>query len=194
MKDPTACFDLLGRLMADESQYVRTSVANHLNDISKDNVDELLDFIEAADQGNSDTTWIIKKALRSLIKAGDTRTLNYLGFMTPPKVELAGFRLASESIILGDRLEFSFTLESKSSTDQKLAIDYIIHYMKNNGKQSPKVFKLKEVLLKAGDNIEINKTQKMAHFSTRKLYAGKHMVEVMINGQRFSGAEFRLEW
>ncbi|MCF6228131.1 MAG: DNA alkylation repair protein [Planctomycetes bacterium] len=193
MKNPQPCFELLSSLMADESKYVRTSVANHLNDISKDNPDALLEFVEAADQTNGDTVWIIKKALRSLIKAGDIRTLNYLGFTTPPKIEFANFTLAPSTIGLGEKLEFGFSLESQSNKDQKLAIDYVIHYMKKNGTPSEKVFKLKEVVLKVGQNLEVKKSQTMAHFSTRKLYAGKHRVEIVINGQRFAGAEFTLK-
>lgn len=65
-EDPSPCFKLLGGLMTDESKYVRTSVGNHLNDISKDNPEALLRFLNGVDQEQPTTRWITTKALRTL--------------------------------------------------------------------------------------------------------------------------------
>jgi 3-methyladenine DNA glycosylase AlkC len=46
MADPAPVLDILDNLKADDSLYVRKSVANHLNDITKDNPDWVLDQLE----------------------------------------------------------------------------------------------------------------------------------------------------
>jgi 3-methyladenine DNA glycosylase AlkC len=44
--DPRPAVELLDRLVGDESEYVRRSVANHLNDIAKDHPQRLADWLE----------------------------------------------------------------------------------------------------------------------------------------------------
>jgi 3-methyladenine DNA glycosylase AlkC len=44
-KDPSPILPILSALYNDESEYVRRSVANNLNDISKDHPDFMLDII-----------------------------------------------------------------------------------------------------------------------------------------------------
>ena len=64
----------------------------------------------------------------------------------------------------------------------KLVVDYKVYYVKKSGKHSPKVFKLKELVLLPSQDVEINKQHVFKDLSTRRHYAGIHRIEVMVNG------------
>jgi 3-methyladenine DNA glycosylase AlkC len=83
--DPTLAANILDNLKADTSPYVRKSVANHLNDITKDHPDWVLDRIEGWSLDNRHTAWIAKHALRSLIKQGNQRALAIIGASGKPE-------------------------------------------------------------------------------------------------------------
>lgn len=72
--DPAYNLALLAPLLNDPSFYVRKSVANHLNDLTKDYRDATLGWLhEQVDCRGRDEhfAWIVRHALRSLIKSGD---------------------------------------------------------------------------------------------------------------------------
>ena len=66
--NPELCASILDNLKADPSLYVRKSVANHLNDITKDHPDWVLTLIEGWSLANPHTAWIARHALRSLMR------------------------------------------------------------------------------------------------------------------------------
>ncbi len=190
--DPTPARKILDCLRADEALYVRKSVANHLNDISKDNPELMLDWVNAWDRSNPHSAWIAKHASRSLLKQGHPRAFALFDFEAEPEIIVSPLQINATQIQLGEKIEFGFDLKSKKSTSQKLAIDYKIHYVKKSGQCAPKVFKLKELVLKPDEEITITKSQTFKDFTTRKHYAGAHKVEIMINGQSMGTEDFRL--
>jgi 3-methyladenine DNA glycosylase AlkC len=192
MKDPSLTRPILDALRTDASAYVRKSVANHLNDFSKDNPGYMVSVLLAWDLQHPHTAWIAKHASRTLIKAGNASALALFAFEKDTAVTLEGFWLKPKSLTLGGTLEFGFTLRSAKRTAQKLVIDYRIHYMKAGGHSAPKVFKLKEATLPGGGTQEVTKRQTIQDFSTRKHYSGEHRVEVLVNGQPIGGGAFTL--
>jgi hypothetical protein len=107
-------------------------------------------------------------------------------------VKLTGFKLTPARLKLGQTLEFSFTLASASRKPQPLAIDYLIHYVKASGNTAPKVFKLREVTLAAGERAVIGKRQTIRNFTTRKHYPGRHRLEIQVNGRILAKGQFIL--
>lgn len=191
--NPAVTQPILERLNADEELYVRKSVANHLNDFSKDNVNFMLDLVKKWDQSHPHTAWIIKHGTRTLIKKGNDASLSLFGFEENPKLRLERFSLNKEQLQLGEELIFTFDLVSEKTTPQKLVVDYIMHYRKSSGETSPKVFKLKDVTLQPGETLSITKKQRMQDFSTRKHYPGIHAVEIQVNGKIYGRKEFELK-
>ncbi|MBK6775244.1 MAG: DNA alkylation repair protein [Flavobacteriales bacterium] len=80
LKDPTLTTPILERLRADDSLYVRKSVANHLNDFSKDHPAYMIDVLRSWDGKHPHTAWIAKHASRTLIKAGNPDALALFAF------------------------------------------------------------------------------------------------------------------
>jgi 3-methyladenine DNA glycosylase AlkC len=193
INNPKLTTPILNTLKADSELYVRKSVANHLNDISKENPDYMLRLIQGWDHAHMHTSWIIKHASRTLIKKGHTKALSLFKVQADPKVILENFRISPTTIKLGELIEFSFTIRSTTKITQKILIDYIIHYVKKDGGTSPKVFKLKEFELNGGASILIKKKQRITDFTTRKHYPGKHMLELQVNGKVIGDKLFMLK-
>jgi 3-methyladenine DNA glycosylase AlkC len=190
--DPSLCASILDNLKADSSLYVRKSVANHLNDITKDDPDWVLTLIEGWALDNPHTAWIARHALRSLIKQGNTRALTIMGAGAKAEVRLRQLKVEPAAINLGERINLSFSLESIADTAQKLVVDYAIDYVKSAGHSTSKVFKLKAFTLGAGEHHVISRAQHIRELTTRKHYPGKHAVHVLVNGERLGSAEFEL--
>jgi 3-methyladenine DNA glycosylase AlkC len=191
-KSPEVTKSILEKLKGDEELYVKKSVANHLNDFSKKNTKYMLDLMNSWDKTNPHTAWIVKHASRTLIKSGHPDSLAIFDFEKNAKVKVEKFKIEKSKIKLGDNFQFDFELVSEKAKSQKLVIDYAIHYQKKLGELSPKVFKLKELDLKAKQTVSISKSHRFQDFSTRKHYAGVHAVEIMINGKSYLKKEFTL--
>ncbi len=193
-KDPSPVLKLLEHLKTDPELYVRRSVANNFNDIGKDNPNIVTETLKRWSKiTNNGTQWIIKHALRSLIKDGNKNALEILGFSPNPKIHVSSFELNSYNISIGQNLEFRFLISSQSTQPQKLMIDFVIHYMKANGKLNPKVFKLSQNEISSGETISISKKHSFKKINTRKYYSGLHSIEIQINGERFGQLNFDLD-
>ena len=150
--NPSPSLALLERLKDDPSLYVRRSVANHLNDIGKDHPELLLERMEAwsVDAGG-ERRWLLNHALRSLVKGGDQRALAILGY-GPATVELENLELDPTALDFGKELRFAFAMRNVGHEPQNLMVDFVMHFLKANGKTAPKVFKLKKVKLAVDEN------------------------------------------
>jgi len=192
VQDPSPVRPVLDNLKSDTEIYVRKSVANHLNDISRDNPEIMLDWISEWDHAIPETSWISRHASRSLLKKCHPRAFALFGFTADPSLDVSPLRLSRTSLSLGEGQNMSFTVTSTGTVPQKLAIDYTVHYVKKSGKRAPKVFKLKELVLAAGATENVAKSQTFENFTTRTHYAGRHDVDILINGKVFGTGNFEL--
>lgn len=190
--NPTRTQPILENLKQDESLYVRKSVANHLNDFSKDSPDFVVKLVKSWDTAHPHTAWIVKRGCRSLFKQGDKKSLAAFNYTKEVQVTIANFSITPKVVAIGGTLSFDFELISNKKASQKLMVDYRIHYVKKNGSLSPKVFKLKEVDLPAGKSIHISKKQRFQDFTTRKHTAGKHLLEILVNGEVVKSVQFQV--
>lgn len=197
IQDPIATRPILNKLKFDDELYVRKSVANHLNDISKDHPDYVTQLLkEWTQQANTPAeqryvTWIIKQALRTLIKQGNPNALALIGVEHGAQVTIDGFNV-TPTITLGEYLTFKFTVCSLSNKPQNLVIDYIIGFMKANGKTSPKVFKLRAMTLGPNETLTIEKKHAVKLITTRQYYAGEQQIQLQINGKVFIEKNWQL--
>lgn len=190
--DPSLAAAILDNLKCDSSLYVRKSVANHLNDITKDHPAWALDVIEGWSLEDPRTAWIAKHALRSLIKQGDVRALTIIGAGAKPQVQIHRLKVEPAVISLGEGITLSFELQSTAEQDQRLVVDYAIEYVKASGATSAKVFKLKGLALPAHARQRLSRAQQIRDMTTRKHYAGSHAVHIMVNGERLASTAFEI--
>ncbi|MCG3217461.1 MAG: DNA alkylation repair protein [Candidatus Heimdallarchaeota archaeon] len=189
-EDPKPVLELLELLKEDPIRYVQRSVANSLNDISKDNPEEVIRVLkEWSKIDNSGTKWLITHSLRTLLKQGNKDALVLLGYDKNPEVVIKDFKVDPE-VVIGEQFSFSFELSSVKK--QKLMIDYRIYYMKANGKLAGKVFKLRKFVLKKDEKKTIIKKHSFRQMSTRKHYPGEHKIELIVNGESLIVKEFKV--
>lgn len=193
-KDPRPVIRLLELLRDDPEIYVRRSVANHLNDLSKDHPELLFEVSKKWMRGASpERLRLLKHALRTAVKRGDSRALSLLGYGEKAKVRIAETNISPRRVKKGGRVVVEFDIENLLSKPQRLLVDFRVHFVKSNGKANPKVFKLKAVELPGNGSIQFRKGVSLAEMTTRKHYAGKHPVDVLINGSVFELGSFVLE-
>jgi 3-methyladenine DNA glycosylase AlkC len=190
IQNPKHTQPILENLKQDESLYVRKSVANHINDFSKDSPDFVLKLVKSWDQSHPHTAWIMKRGCRSLFKQGDKKSLAAFNFTKDVQVAVKNFTFTPATVKIGGAITFAFELVSKKKSIQKLMVDYRIHYAKKSGALFPKVFKLKEISLNPGESISISKKQSFQDFTTRKHFPGKHKLEILVNGSVVKSVEF----
>ncbi|UES46564.1 DNA alkylation repair protein [Roseibium aggregatum] len=190
--DPAPTLPLLEALKDDPEDYVRRSVANHLNDIGKDHPELVADiakrWLKGADRNREK---LVRHACRSLIKQGHTATLEAFG-LNPPEIRVEGPQVLTTEVAYGDALGFNIELVSTSSKTQDLVIDYLIHFRKANGTLAPKVFKWTKLTLAPGERLTLSRSHAIRPITTRVYYGGKQAVSLRINGQDFGFSEFEL--
>ncbi|MFY0523951.1 DNA alkylation repair protein [Archangium gephyra] len=182
-EDPSPVLALLELLKDDPELYVRRSVANNLNDIGKDHPEVLVDTCARWKDGASpERLWIIRHALRSAVKRGDTRALSVLGFRGGGEIEVtASFQ--PKRVRLGQSVGLTLSFTNRAKTRQQAVVDFAVHFIKANGSASPKVFKGGKVDLLPGASCTFEKSISFATMTTRKHYAGTHRVEALVNGR-----------
>ncbi len=193
--DPKVPLVFLDQLYADPTRFVTRSVANHLNDIAKNDpdtvVDHLLRWKDQGRQSAKEMAWIMRHALRTLIKDGHPRAMGALGYRSDADVTLVSAAVHPHTIRIGDKAQISVTL--RAATDEPVIVDYILDLQKANGTTAPKVFKMKDVVLKAGHDLTITKSHLFkAGATTFTLYPGPQRLTVQVNGQRLGAVTFEL--
>lgn len=182
VKDPTPMLPILTALRDDPSDYVRRSVANHLNDISKDHPELLIRIAtEWAKGAGKQRMSLLRHACRGLIKAGDPAALAIFGF-GPAKLDIGAITLSSTSVAMGETLAFSAPITSTGTKSQNLSIDYVLHFLKANGATAPKVFKGGRATIAPGETITFTRRHPFRPITTRKYYAGVHSIGLRVNG------------
>jgi len=181
-KDPSLILPILEKLKNDPEEFVRKSVANNLNDISKDHPKLVLDICERWQGSSKNTDWIIKQGCRTLLKQGNKRAMLLFGFANPEKMKVENMAFSDNSPTIGTDISFAFDLKLETSQKQKVRLEYMVHFVKSSGKTSPKVFQIKEVEMTPGTH-SIRKKHSFKNMSTRKHYPGAHKFEVVVNGE-----------
>lgn len=190
-QDPAPIFPILENLKADHSTYVRKSVANNLNDISKDNPATMLALCKNWIKGPKETQWIIKHGLRSLVKKGSPSALEILGFK-PVDIQLEKFTLSPKRIKLGESIRLKFDLVNHSKSCANVVVDYIVHFKKANGSNTPKVFKLTSLEMGTNTRHRFTRDHKIVPITTRTYYSGEQRVEIQVNGEVLGSKAFKL--
>lgn len=189
-KDPAPILPILEQLKTDSSLYVRKSVANNLNDISKTHPDLVTRLAKDWHGKNKDTDWIVKHGCRTLLKKGNRDVLALFGYHDITSIDVGGFTLEATSISLGEDISFSFTISTKEAT--KIRLEYGIDYVKSNGKRIRKIFQISAISLKDNEDKFYEKKHSFADLSTRKHYPGIHSITLIVNGVERGELDFEV--
>jgi 3-methyladenine DNA glycosylase AlkC len=132
--DPSTTLSLLEALRDDPSEYVRRSVANHLNDIGKDHPDLVVKICgEWGVQPTPEREALIRHATRSLIKAGHKGALALHGADQAAKVVVEEFSVLHPVVRHGGHQVIRLRLRSTARKAQRLVVDFAVHHQKADG-------------------------------------------------------------
>jgi 3-methyladenine DNA glycosylase AlkC len=190
---PDATVPILDALREDDSEYVRRSVANHLNDLSRQEPDLAVETAARwlATPGPS-TDRTVRHGLRTLVKRGHPSALGLLGYAPADEVHVDGPQLETTTVPFGGSLTFSATLTNTGAAPATILVDYVLHHRKANGTRTPKTFKLTTRTLVPGETLDLRRTHSFRPITTRRYHPGGHAIELQVNGTRTPPVEFDL--
>ncbi|MBP7769696.1 MAG: DNA alkylation repair protein [Aliarcobacter sp.] len=188
-KNPLKVLEIINLLKNDDSLYVRKSVANNLNDISKDNPDIVIEFIKENLKKSKNLDWICKHASRTLLKKGNKEVLELFDFDKSNHINLINFSCDKE-VSVNENLYFSFELQADEIIGN-IRVEYVIDYLKSNKTHNKKVFMISQNEIKSSSKKFIKK-QSFKNMTTRKHYLGIHFISILINGNEIIKKEFLL--
>jgi 3-methyladenine DNA glycosylase AlkC len=188
-KDPTPLLPILETLKQDPSDYVRRSVANHLNDISKDQPALMLDICQRWFGQHPHTDWIIKHGLRGLLKQRHPVALQLFGYQ---QIALqAQLMLSHRTVSFGEPLNFELHLQLPAKHTAKLRVEYAIDFASKAGKPRHKVFQWLERMVSEPE-LRLTRSYLFKDLTTRKHYAGEHRISIIVNGHVLTSQAFML--
>lgn len=189
-KDPSPILPILNTLKADQHLFVKKSVANNLNDISKDHPEQAVLFAQNSLGKNNHTNWIIKHGMRTLLKSSHPKALSLFDYH-PITFHTLHFCLQTDTIRIGDALSFSFSGHILNNLPPILRIEYEIAFLRKNGSYTHKRYKIKECT-PISNEFSFYYTHSFRPLTTRTYYKGIHHVHIYINGNRLGSASFML--
>lgn len=190
-KNPQPILPILEKLKHDESEYVRRSVANNLNDISKDHRSVLLEVAQRWLGHSLETDKLVKHACRSMLKKGDMDFLKLFGFADTDHLALQDMKV-QKSVRMEEALAFSFTINTDEVSLGKLRLEYAVDFMKKNGSLARKVFKISESDF-AGSIKNVETYHSFKSITTRVHYPGEHKLAIIVNGVEMAAEKFILQ-
>lgn len=191
-KDPKPVIPILEKLKDDESETVRRSVANNLNDIAKDNPEVVITLAKKWKGKSKAIDWVVKHGCRTLLKQGYPEIMPLFGFSSANDIEIKSLSIQTPVVEIGNDLSFSFDLINRRKKPLLIRLEYGIYFMKANGTLSRKVFKISEKEYSGSSVTTISRQQPFKVITTRKLYPGKHRVSIIANGIELERADFQV--
>ena len=189
-ENPKPILPILENLKNDPSEYVRRSVANNLNDISKDNPDLFIKTVKPWLGKNKELDAIVKHGSRTLLKAGDVRVYSMYG-INPKGIEITKFELP-KSVKIGDKINFSFIATNKNKSKKYIRLEYAIYFLLKNGKLSRKVYKISEGSFAKQEARSVERFHNLKIITTKKYYPGGHEIAIIANGKELAKKPFIL--
>lgn len=190
--DPTPILPVLEQLYADPSRFVRTSVANNLNDISRTHPELALSTARRWAEGSDDphVAWVVERGLRTLVKQGHPEAMAATGFGTDVDVHSVSF---PETVQVDSSALLTAQLVNLSHEPCDVLVEYRMHFLKKNGLRRPSVFRVGRFTLAPGEEREVSKLHTFRVTGTRTYYPGSQAVSVVANGRESEQVEFVLD-
>lgn len=192
IRNPKHTIPILERLKSDPELYVRKSVANHLNDVSKEHPDTVLELLNQWKGQSRNTDWVIKHGARTLLKKGNQSILDIFGVSQSEHLILKDFTLKQEHVNMGKELSFSFIIENQNPNPVNARVEFGMYFRKKDASLSKKVFKIGEKLFSGQESRSWLKTYSFKPITTRVYHSGIHEISIIVNGKESERRQFTL--
>ena len=193
--DPSSVIYVLEQLKEDPSIYVRKSVANNLNDISKDNPLKVIEIVRRLKGVHPHTDWILRHGCRSLIRKANPEVMKLFGYgesIDRPISTNSSLSVDPAELNIGESCELKYELYIRSGEPIHIRIEYGIDFVKKRGNTSRKLFLLSDKIVQGGHCISGIKVHKWVELTTRRHYSGEHKILILINGCEVASTVMKL--
>lgn len=191
-EDPRPLKPILEPLLDDPSDYVRKSVANNLNDISKDNPQILLDWVREWSSGtvSQERNWIFSRALRTLVNSGDQETLDLMGYTPALDLGIDWIGSVPGVVVINQLLDFEFEIHNPTTDHAKAILILVIEEPGKGTKPRISKYQLWRGEIPPG---ELKAIRKKIHFvdkTTQVKLTGEYQLHLMLNGIEVENRKF----
>ncbi len=191
-ENPQFIIGVLNKLKNDPHEWVRKSVANNMNDLSKHYPDLVINLMKEWYGQGKELDVLVKHGCRTLLKKGVPEVMRLFGYGTDGQIIVDEFSVISKDVEFGGGLEFEFKLRNKTSQKVLVRIEYTVYFKKANGSLTPKIFKISEIVMGPNEEVYRLKSHIIKKITTRKYYSGEHQIALVINGFEQRGVSFQL--
>ncbi|WP_146178270.1 DNA alkylation repair protein [Nonomuraea fuscirosea] len=183
---PGPTLPLLDRLRDDPSEYVRRSVANHVNDLAKDHPEAAIRLLARwRSDGGSHVEKVLRHAVRGLLRSGHPEALTLVG-ATPGSGAVEGLVLEADTVPVGGKLGFTVTVTAGAAGPVLLK-----YAVRRTG--SRRVFHLgQREAAGPGDTFTVRKSHSFRPVTTRDEPPGARELDVIVNGRVAATIPFTL--
>ncbi|WP_106402861.1 DNA alkylation repair protein [Actinocorallia populi] len=184
LMEPGPTLPVLDALRDDPSEYVRRSVANHVNDLAKEHPEFAVELLARwRAEGGSHVEAVLRHALRGLLRAGDTGALALVGAV-PGNGRVERLEIAEPVVPVGGRLRFTVALSAEEPGP--LVLKYVL---RRDG--SRRTFHLaNRTAAVAGERFTLVRAHSYRPVTTRREPPGPRVLEVVVNGEVRASASF----
>lgn len=192
VRRPGVTRPIVDALYTDRSDYVRRSVANHVNDLARDDADLAADIVAGwLDHPDENTPRVARHAMRTLIKKGHPRALELMGF-EGADFDVDGPSVVEHEVPVGAKVRFTARITNTGNVPARTAIDYIMHFQRARGVLRPKVFKIVSRSIAPGETVVVDTSYSFRARTTRTFHLGEHAIELQVNGRPYGRDTFLL--
>ncbi|MEV0379676.1 DNA alkylation repair protein [Nonomuraea sp. NPDC050643] len=183
---PGPTLPLLDRLRDDPSEYVRRSVANHVNDLAKDHPEVVVELLAGwRSEGGSHVEKVLRHAVRGLLRSGHPEALSLMG-ATPGSGAVDVLALEADTVAVGGKLAFTVTVTA--GVPGPVLLKYAVRRA-----GSRRVFHLGQREASGpGATFTLRKSHSFRPVTTRDEPPGARELEVIVNGRVAASTTFTL--
>lgn len=193
-KDPTPVISILKLLKEDSSLYVRKSVANNLNDISKDHPELILKVASDWIGKNSHTDWIIRRGCRTLVKESHPEALTLFGYkLNQASISSSVISINPTTLSISETSVIHYSLFIHQESTTRIRIEYGIDFVKSNGQTRRKKFHLSDKEIIGTTQFTGTRKHKWKNLTTRQHYPGIHQIVLLVNGLEIARSQLNLQ-
>jgi 3-methyladenine DNA glycosylase AlkC len=190
-EDPSPLKTLLAPLLDDPSDYVQKSVANNLNDISKDNPEIILEWTK--EWNTPDATkqrhWILARALRTLIDEGHPAALKLLGYASASNFKVTWQDNTPRWIKINQFLPCDVEIVNLNKGEAGVVVLLLMDEPGKGNVRRKSTYQIWKGKIKAGETKSIIKRIHFVDKNSQPRLEGTYRLSLAVNGKRLEERE-----
>jgi len=190
-EDPAPLKKILEPLLDDPSEYVQKSVANNLNDISKDNSEIILEWTKEWNTPNATKQrhWILARALRTLIDEGHPAALKLLGYGSNSNLKITWQANTRRRLKINQFLPCNLEIANLAKPETGVVVLLLMDEPGKGNARRKSTYQIWKGQIKAGETKSIRKKIHFVDKNSLPRVEGAYRLGIMINGKKLEERE-----